>query len=304
MQQLIEQNDFVLMEAAIVEPIRRAAEVALHPTLVNAPLIYSEKGRQALAKQYQAYIDVASAAKLPIILCAPTWRANQERVEASEFNRNINADAIQFVRKIKDNQVTNISGIKVGGMIACKNDCYKPEEALSIQEAAEFHAWQINHLSESGADYIMAATIPAVSEAIGIAKAMAATKTPYIISFVIDRTGSVLDGSTLSEAIAAVDEAVTRKPLGYMVNCSYPSFLCVEQQPSSLFKRLIGFQGNASSLDHCDLDNADQLEVNQLSEWGQEMVKLNQSFGIKILGGCCGTGKEHLKLLVDHIKGT
>jgi methionine synthase I (cobalamin-dependent) len=28
------------------------------------------------------------------------------------------------------------------------------------------------------------------------------------------------------------------------------------------------------------------------------MLELNKSYGIKILGGCCGTGNEHLKYIV------
>ena len=77
MQQLLSDNSLILMEAAIVESLRRSSEVDLHPLLVNAPLIYEEAGRQALAKLYQNYIDIALAAKTPFLMCTPTWRANK-----------------------------------------------------------------------------------------------------------------------------------------------------------------------------------------------------------------------------------
>jgi methionine synthase I (cobalamin-dependent) len=88
-----------------------------------------------------------------------------------------------------------------------------------------------------------------------------------------------------------------------MVNCAYPTFLCPEKQPASLFDRLIGFQANASSLDHCDLDGSDRLEQEDVSDWGDAMLALNESYGVKILGGCCGTTGIHLRYIVDHIDG-
>jgi len=84
-----------------------------------------------------------------------------------------------------------------------------------------------------------------------------------------------------------------------MVNCSYATFLCAEKQPTNLFSRLIGYQANASSLDHCDLDEATQLETENVAEWGEEMLTLHREYGMKILGGCCGTGVTHLRYLAE-----
>ena len=88
-----------------------------------------------------------------------------------------------------------------------------------------------------------------------------------------------------------------------MVNCSYPTFLCAEKQRTNLFGRLIGYQANASSLNHCDLDGSTQLERENVAEWGEEMLTLNRKYGMKILGGCCGTGVTHLRYLVEAKSG-
>lgn len=34
-------------------------------------------------------------------------------------------------------------------------------------------------------------------------------------------------------------------------------------------------------------------------DWGDEMLALNRRHGVKILGGCCGTGEEHLHYIVN-----
>ena len=301
MKQLIEDSQLILMEAAIVEQLRRSDNIKLHQKLVNAPLIYDHAGREVLSNLYQSYIDIAAEADLPFLMCTPTWRANKSRVLNSNVSQSINTDASYFMKSIRDSQKNCELIIKIGGMIGCKNDCYLPDEGLSISDSELFHSWQIEQLANAGVDFLIAETLPNITEAAGISKAMAATGLPYIISFVINRNGNVLDGTSLIEAIDFIDSNSSTKPLGYMVNCAYPGFLSAEQQPVELFSRLIGCQANASSLDHCELDNADLLLVEEISEWGDAMLDLNKGYGMKILGGCCGTGREHLQYLVDHM---
>jgi homocysteine S-methyltransferase len=299
MQELFNNDSLILMEAAIVERLRRSADIKLHPTLVNAPLIYEKAGRAAMARIYQQYIDVALAAGNPFLMCAPTWRANHERVKAAKINPSINIDALSFLQELRDAQKTGRENIKIGGMIGCKNDCYKPEEGLSAKEAEQFHAWQAGQLKQGGADFIIAETLPYIEEAIGIARALESTGLPYFISFVISRDGRMLDGTDLDTAIKTIDTQTQRNPLGYMINCAYPSFLCAADQPPAVYDRLLGYLANASSLDHCDLDGADELKTESVTDWGDLMLDLNRTHGVKILGGCCGTGEEHLKYLVS-----
>ena len=204
------------------------------------------------------------------------------------------------MQEIRDSYTAYSDKIKIGGIVGCKNDCYKPEEGLPVEESEEFHAWQIEQLVNGWVDFLIAQTLPNIDEAIGIAKAMGKTGVPYIMSFVISREGRLLDNTDLSRAINQIDHEIAQIPLGYAVNCAYPSFLNVEKQPAEVFTRLIAYLANASSLDHCDLDNSDTLQIDAVSDWGNEMLKLNRSYGIKIMGGCCCTNEEHLKYLTMH----
>lgn len=288
------------MEAAISEAVRRAKQIPLHPNLSISTLIYDEKGRYELGKLYKAYLQVALDADLPFIMFTPTWRANVERVKDSRAPLNINADAVKFMNKIRDDQKIGESKILIGGMIGCKNDCYRPQEGLSVSESEQFHSWQTIQLAKAGVDFLVAETLPNIHEATGIAKAMSNTGIPYIISFVINRDGYVLDGTDLHTAIMIIDSCTINVPIGFMVNCSYPTFLHASEQPAGVFNRLIGYHANASSLDHSDLDGAEVLHVEDVSQWGAEMLLLNRNYGVRLLGGCCGTGVEHLKYLVEN----
>ncbi|MHC4243586.1 MAG: homocysteine S-methyltransferase family protein, partial [Planctomycetota bacterium] len=44
-------------------------------------------------------------------------------------------------------------------------------------------------------------------------------------------------------------------------------------------------------------------ETEDVADWGDEMLKLNRKYGMKILGGCCGTGVTHLKYLAEAKSG-
>jgi homocysteine S-methyltransferase len=298
LQDLINSHDKILMEGAIVEQLRHETSVVLHPTLIHAPLIYDRQGREELTALYRGYLEIALKANLPFLMCSPTWRTNFERVLNSGIATNINVDAVRFLQEIRNQYPHFRNMIKIGGMIGCKGDAYQPKEGLSCREAEAFHSWQISELVKAEPDFIIAETLPALEEARGIALAIEKTSIPGIISFVINREGCLLDHTPLADAISDIDGASRKKPLGYMVNCSWPAFLNTRNQDKSIFERLIGFLANASSLDHCVLDQSLILESDSITDWANTMLELNEKHHIKILGGCCGTSSEHLKSLV------
>lgn len=297
----LETYEYLLMEAAIIENLIRSGRNELHPRLLTALLIYDDAGQKALIRFMDDYIAIANRADVPILICTPTWRANLERLFEAGIEADVNGDAVAFLKTIRERWDTRGVSILIGGLMGCQNDSYRPEQGLITSEAKAFHSWQADRLAAAGPDFLMAATMPAVGEARGMAQALEKTGLPYIISFVIDREGRVLDGSSLADAILDIDSEVKRPPVGYMVNCAYPTFLNPETQPKAVFERLIGYQANGSSLDHCQLDNADTLQTDNLADWGEKMIALNRRYGIKILGGCCGTGREHLEYIVENI---
>ena len=296
----LDANDFILMEAAIIESLLQAGKIELHPRLLNALLIYDRDGRNELLRFFDDYIAIAERANVPILICTSTWRANQERVAAAGLESDVNADSVAFLKSVRKRWNGRVK-VYIGGLMGCKNDAYQPSEGLSMDAARAFHSWQAEKLAAARPDFLMAATMPAISEALGMAAAMAETAVPYIISFVINGAGCILDGTRLEDAFFRIDKEVSRQPLGYMVNCAYPSFLCPETQSPAVLSRLIGFQANASSMDHSQLNESETIFADDISDWGDRMIELNRRFGVKILGGCCGTGSAHLNYIVDHI---
>ena len=299
MPSLFSQHPFVLSEAAICERLRRDDSITLHPTLFNTPLIYEPHGAQVLARVYHQYIDIARDHAVPIVIAAPTWRLDSARVADAGVPQSINRDAVEFIQNVK--QDSGYEPVFVTGLLASKNDCYDPQAALSASEAEEFHAAQAQELADAGVDLLTAQTIPAVSEAEGMARAMIATGLPSVIGFCINRHGQVLDGTPLDEAINLLDERLGGAPLGYAVNCSHPSFVPAERMDPRALSRLLEIAANASSIDHGELDQLEQTLEDDVDQWADAMVTLHKNHGVKILGGCCGTSEQHLRAICERL---
>ena len=304
----INSSPFILTEGAVIERLNRDPLIQLDPHILHAGLIYDDQGRTALEIIYRQYIEIGLKYNLPILLSAPTWRANPERIEASDFRdrKMLNADCVRFLKTLCDGYQDYSKKIFIAGMMACRGDAYRPEEALSESDATEFHMPQAAMLAESGADFIMAATLPAISETRGIATAMAAWNMPYIVSFVIRPSGDLLDGTPLHSAIDQVDSLHQHRPFFYLINCVHPTVfdqgLVRETAIStSVHKRLLGLQANTSARSPEELDGLDQLDGSEPEGFAETLLALHHKFGIRIIGGCCGTDHRHMEAIADRI---
>ena len=101
----------------------------------------------------------------------------QKRTKIANVDmKTINTDAFLFVDTIRKSYGNFSEKIFIGGLTGCKGDAYKPEEALSENDSYHFHKMQMQILAEAGVDFLFASTLPALTEAIGIAKAMSETE--------------------------------------------------------------------------------------------------------------------------------
>jgi homocysteine S-methyltransferase len=299
----INNSPIILTEGAVIERLHRDPSVELDPHILNAGLVYEKKGRRALEKIYRQYIEIGLKYSLPILLGAPTWRANPERIEASSCHdhETINTDCVRFLQSIRNTYDDYSKLIFIGGLMTCRGDAYRPEEALTESEAADFHKPQATMLAESGVDYLMAATLPAVAEACGMAKTFSNLRIPYVISFVIRPDGTVLDGTPLHQAIDQID-STQHPPFFYLINCVHPSVFVrglgrQTEMSKPVRKRLLGLQANTSSRSPEELDGLEQLEGSDPDKFAEEMLDLHHQFRIKVIGGCCGTDHNHIQAI-------
>ncbi len=302
-----EQSPIILGEGAVIERLRRNTDFELDPFIVNSAFIYNQEKRSALETIYRQYLDIGFQYDLPLLLSTPTWRAGRERISAAGYEgTDVNGDNFRFLDALRNSYGVYAQKVVICGLLSCQGDAYNPKEALEIDVAHEFHTWQAMNLAEAGVDFLLAATLPALSEATGLALALAATGKPYMVSFVIRPEGTLLDGTPLKDAIAAIDATAIPRPIAYLINCTHASIfksaILHKVNSSPLVKeRLVGLLANTAALNPEELDNSNGLVAEEPEIFGQTVAGLHGELGMKILGGCCGTDHRHIRHLAKQL---
>nr|WP_240672711.1 homocysteine S-methyltransferase family protein [Corallococcus coralloides] len=295
----------MLTEGSVVERLRRHPAGLLDPHVANAGLLFNPEGREALAGIHRDYRDIGLRHGLPTLLLTPTWRANAERLaRAGLTGRDVFGEAVGLLAGLREEVGSRGEGVFIGGLVGCRGDAYRPEEALPREEAAAFHAPHVEALARAGVDFLVAQALPALSEAEGLALAMARTGAPFLLSFILRPTGTLLDGTPLAEAVARIDALPGARPSAYMVNCVHPSIFregLSRQLAASptLGTRVVGLQANTSRLSPEELEGRAELDSETPDAFAREMVRVHAEFGTRLLGGCCGTDERHIAALAD-----
>ena len=255
----------------------------------------------ALKRIFAQDIQAAQAANVPILLPATTFRASRHHLPATVSVEEVNLASLKFVTTLQKelDSPTNHS-IITSAAIGSMYNAYSADKIPTMAEAALYHQEQVRILSTSNIDLINAATMPSFNEAIGVALAlMHNTDKEYSVGFILNEEGLLLDGTSLGDAIKKIDEATAiQPPLGYMVYCTHPSIL-QKLDPTMIPPfRLLGIRGNASTLSLSARDQLTSAVGGEPELFAHLLMQLKKKFGLRILGGCCGTSVEHLKAII------
>ena len=201
--------------------------------------------------------------------------------------RRLNADAAAMHRQIRAH--SDHRPIYFAGVIGPSGDAFRPEEALPVGEAREYHALQAAGLARPGVDFLYAPTFPAVEEALGASMAMAATGLPYVVSFVLEQDGRVLDGTSLHADIETIDVEASTAALFYSISCVHPSVIATALRGETVFSDLVArgqneFKANASPLSIEELVRPYYPEGDDPDLFATEMWLLHQDFDLRVFG--------------------
>mgnify|MGYP002412088554 CR=1 FL=1 len=299
------ERPLVMMEGALGERLKREYGIDTMGKQYMAGLVYSSEGRAALAAIWQSYIDVAKRYGLPFIATTPTRRMNRRTLPQAGLTGQALDDNVAFLREICD-----VSGIDMlaGGMMGCIGNAFSAVGCVSSAEAYDVHRWTAERYQKAGVAFLFAALIPTLAEALGISRAMAETGLPYLVSFTIQDDGKLIGGTTIADAIDAIDAAVTAAPVFYMANCVHPAIVREAlsrpfNRTSAVRTRFRGLQANTSALPYSVLDASPVLYSSPPEELAQGMLRLKQDFGLTLFGGCCGTDHTHMEAMAAALTG-
>lgn len=279
------------------------------PHFAAFALLSDVAGRARLIAYYRDHIAVAAAAGTGFLLESPTWRASADwgtlmGLTAADLDA-INRDAIAVMLGLKRDNASDALPIVVSGCIGPRGDGYVADPGAEAGAAADYHSAQIASFVAAGADMVSAITMTTVAEATGIARAAAAAGVAVAISFTLETDGRLPDGTSLADAIGAVDAATGSAPAYYMINCAHPDhFAAVLAEPAPWQQRLRGLRANASRLSHAELDAMTQLDAGDPAALAASYRALVERLPqLAVLGGCCGTDCRHVAAIAKACAG-
>ena len=272
------------------------------PLFAAFPLVDSPEGRSLLTAYYDEYAAIARRADAGLMLESATWRANPDWGDQLGYSpadlARVNRDAITMLAELRDRyRADGLADVVISGMVGPRGDGYQPGEEPGPDEAARYHAAQIQALAGAGADIVSAYTLTSVGEAIGIVRAADATGVPVAISFTTETDGRLPGGESLAEAITRVDAAAS--PAYFQVNCAHPVHVAAAlAEPGGWRERIRGVRYNASTRSHAELDEAPDLDEGDIGLLADRHQQLAGDLpALAIVGGCCGTDARHVGAL-------
>jgi homocysteine S-methyltransferase len=270
------------------------------PHFAAFPLVDTDKGQAALRRYYEGFLQLARARNVPLVLSAPTWRANPDwgklvGYEAAELAA-VNGRAVAFMEDL----VPDGADVVIEGCVGPRGDAYSPTLVMDADEAQRYHAFQLVALAETGATQVSALTLTYPEEAIGIVRAAKRAGLPVVIGFTVETDGRLPSGASIEEAVDAVDDATDGAAEGFMINCAHPTHFASALPAGDARSRLHGLRANASTLSHAELDEAEELDSGDPADLAERYVALRAELPeLEVLGGCCGTDIRHVTAICD-----
>jgi 5-methyltetrahydrofolate--homocysteine methyltransferase len=177
---------------------------------------------------------------------------------------------------------------------------------ITFRELEKSYYPQISGLFDGGVDILC---IETCQDLLQIKAALSAAmkvfeekkiKIPVIVSITIETTGTMLMGTDISAALTTLEPYDIIDVIG--MNCATGPkemsenvrYLC-QNSPKPVF-----VMPNAGIPENVGGRACYHLTPDELVHWLSHFVK---DLGVNIVGGCCGTTKEHIKLLAENLSG-
>lgn len=178
---------------------------------------------------------------------------------------------------------------------------YTGDYQLSKESFKDFHRSRIQTLLAAGSDFLAIETIPNMTEATALVELLADEfpDTEAYMSFTAQDSQSISDGTLMTEVAKLCDSS--KQILAFGINCSRPAIISDLLKASRTIsqKPLVTYPNSGEIYDGA-IQTWKSLPDNShtLCENSQVWHKL----GAKIVGGCCRTRPEDIKLLADKLK--
>lgn len=238
----------------------------------------------------KAYIEAGSD-----IIYAPTFAANRISLAAHGL-----AEQTEILNKtlVSISQEAAGSRAYIAGDITTTGKMVEPLGDMTYEELFEAYKEQITYLEQAGVDLLVAETMIGTDETMAVLDAAASVcHLPVMCSLTTESDGSLFTGGNVFDAALSLAE-LGADAVG--INCS-----CGPDQLESVIRKLCSLvdipviaKPNAG-LPEISSDGMALYSMGA-EEFVSHMEKL-QKAGARLLGGCCGTTPEYIRLLKKRV---
>ena len=190
--------------------------------------------------------------------------------------------------------------VAIAGVMSPLEHCFRPDLAVSDDQARAEHAEIAHLLAQAGVDLLLLESMNTLAEARVAVAAARATGLPVWVSYVLDAAGNVLSGESLSDASRmARDEGAE----AVLVNCAPPED--IERAVAAIHDGdvKIGACAHIGRFDPPSWKFEFFPQFRDTDAWPPPRYSAAaarwQDSGARILGGCCGTGPAHVRALAE-----
>ncbi len=188
----------------------------------------------------------------------------------------------------------------VGGSIGPTGDLLEPVGPRSTADAFDFFAEQAEALAAGGVDIIFVETMMAAEEAeIAIKAVKEKTNMPIIstMTFELGKAGlRTMWGVDVATAVQRLTDAGA-DVIGANCGKGFEEMLAIVEEMRPLTSKPIIAQSNAGIADWVD----GQAIYKETPDISRPKAQALLEKGVNIIGGCCGTGPEHIKMMRELI---
>jgi S-methylmethionine-dependent homocysteine/selenocysteine methylase len=222
-----------------------------------------------------------------------TTRRALERAGVGQRWEELNREA---VRAARGGAEAGRGPCLVAGGLAPLEDCYRPDLVPAPEVCRDEHARQADLLAALGVDLLFLETMNCRREAEAAAGAARRTGADILISLCAAPPDRLLSGEPLEEAVPAIVAAAGPRLRGLLLNCAtpenldvlYPRFAAIHTGlPHGLYAHL------GEPDDRTGWRLPERHEPDRYADW----IDRRLDEGARIVGGCCGTGPDHIAAL-------
>lgn len=236
------------------------------------------------------------------VITSNTFRTNTRALAKAGMAhraRELTLRAVELARAaIAQTRPRNGAAIRLAGSLAPVEDCYTPALVPEAEALYAEHTELARNLNDAGVDLFLVETMNTSREAFAAASAAARFGKPLWVSFTLAPDNHLLSGESLADALRAL---APLRPEAVLVNCipvaqiaSALRVLTDARDAAGLQTARTGAYGNVGHVD--DTVGWTLTHAVSPADYARH-ARAWRALGASIIGGCCGTGPEHVERL-------